>query len=494
MKRWLIAATLLTLVISVFIFIQAMSENPLLHVGVPGQWTWRYDHSPFGDRALMCLAGAALLGGLCHWTRERIFELQGGRLTSFLLAAFVLCFWLQASFAYLSRSGFGSGVFWMGTPKANVDFAEACKAESMSELFREAQNPERPFRIHISTHPPGPTLFYYFQRRAWESMPGLATSFAAITENSLTYAAESRAELEQGILNRPLTHIELATLYSSILILWLAVAFGVVPLFFWATDLFNPGVAVAAVGLYALMPSLLLFNPMTDQLYVPLALGLLATYHLGLARRDQGQLIFAGVLTWIALQFTLAFLVILFLFAIYVGLEMYFEKRVRDILTLLAWPFGAFVAMIVVCFAARYNCLLVWKLCLANNAHFNTDRTYLPWLIFNPIDFALFVGVPVALFFARGVGRAIMKKRYDPPWRFVMALSATLVIVNVSGINRGEVARLWMFLMPMAALVAASRMRAAEDETDWQFPICFGLLFVQSVLFKLSFDLLLPSL
>src|SRR5204863_9374277 len=105
MKRWLIAAALLTLVVSVFVFTQAMSEKPLVRVGIPSQWTWRYDHSPYGDRALICLGSAALLGGLCHWTRERVFELQGGRLTSFLLAAVVLCFWLQASCACLSRSG-----------------------------------------------------------------------------------------------------------------------------------------------------------------------------------------------------------------------------------------------------------------------------------------------------------------------------------------------------------------------------------------------------
>src|ERR1051326_5201993 len=85
MKRWLIVAAVLTLVVSVFLFTQAMSEKPRFRLGVAGQWTWRYDHSPYADRALMCFAAAALLGVLCHRTRDRMYELNGGRLTTFLL-------------------------------------------------------------------------------------------------------------------------------------------------------------------------------------------------------------------------------------------------------------------------------------------------------------------------------------------------------------------------------------------------------------------------
>jgi len=33
----------------------------------------------------------------------------------------------------------------------------------------------------------------------------------------------------------------------------------------------------------------------------------------------------------------------------------------------------------------------------------------------------------------------------------------------------------------------------AEEEGGWAFAACFGLLFVQSVLFKLSLDVLLPA-
>lgn len=500
MKRWLIVAAVLTLVASVFIFTQALSPNSSFRFGVPGQWTWRYDHSPFADRAYICLGAAALLGVLCHRTREKLYELRGGRLATFLLIAAALCFTLQASFAYLSRTGFGHGVFWVGTPKANVDFAEACRTNTVRDLLLEAQDPDRPFRIHISTHPPGPTLFYLFQKRAWEFSPESAAAFTHMAEQALPYAIESREELEKSVLGRTLTEVELATLYSSILLLWLAIALGVVPLYFWAADLFGPAVAVPAVGLYALTPSFLLFSPMTDQLYVLLGISILATIHLGLARRDHGQLVFAGILTWVALQFTLAFVVVLFVIAVHLALEMVIEKRPAEILKLLAWPVAAFVALTAFCFILPYNCFVVWKLCLANNAHFNTGRTYWPWVAFNLLDYAIFVSLPVAVFFLRGIVNTIRRRNLDAQWRFIVALVGTMLLLNITGTNRGEIARLWMFLMPMTVAVAARFMHEESEATEesegtnWGFLACFGLMFVQSVMFKLSFDVLLPAL
>jgi hypothetical protein len=497
MKRWLIAATILTLAAAGLVLWQALSDPPSIRLGVPGEWTWKYEFSPYGDRALICLVGAAMLGWLCYTTRDRLMELLDNRVPLFLLGAVALCFWLQASFAYLSRSGFGQGVFWMATPKVNVDFAEACEAESLGALLQEAQNPDRPFRIHLSTHPPGPTIFYLIQKRLWESAPDAAERFVVVAEFCLPYAGDSRVIVEKEVLGRSLSAVEAATLYSSILLLWLVVALGVVPLYFWAADLFGRATAIGAVALYALTPSFLLFNPVTDQLYAPLGMAILAMLHLGLARRDPAQLAFAGVLTWMAMQFTLAFLVVLFVFALHVGLEAYSERRVAETAKLLGWAAGAFlaVAALLLILPHRYNSFLVWKLCMAHNAGFNVGRSYLPWVAYNPADFLLFLGVPTATLFLRELAVAIRRRSEDVPWRFTVALAATILILNFSGTNRGEVARLWMFLMPMAAAVAAHALCKPEDEEgkDWRLPWAYGLLFVQAVCFKLSFDVLLPA-
>lgn len=488
MKRWVTVAAILTIATSLFVFYQSLLDTPSVRLGVHSQWTWKYDHSPFADRAMFGLAAAGLLGWLCYRTRDHVFELVGGRLVSFLMAAVALCFVLQASFAYLSRAGFGQGVFWMGTPKVNAEFDEARKADSLRELMIRAQDPERPFRIHVSTHPPGAVAFYLVQRFVWGTYPDAAAQFVAMVETILPYAAESRQELFET-LKEP----ELATLYSSMVLLWLAIALGVVPLYFWTRDFFDPPTAVISVGLYGLIPSLLLFSPRTDQLYVPLAIAMVAQFHLGLGRRDPAQLVFAGILSWLALQFTLAFLVILFLVAVQVGVEFVVERRAVPTLKLLAWAAGGFIAPVGLCLPAGYNSLLVWKLCLEHNAQFNLGRTYWAWVVYNPLDFVLFLGIPIALFFLKGMLDSIAQRAKDDPSRFGLAFLITLALLNISGINRGEVARLWMFLMPMAAAVAAYAMRDDSGERAHTFPVCFGLLFVQSVLFKLSLDLLLPA-
>ena len=239
MKRWLIAAAVLTLVISGLVFTQATLEKPLLRLGVPGQWTWRYDHSPYADRALICLIGAGLLCGLCYSARQRASELAGRRLRLFLLMAILLTFCLQVSFAYLGRAGFGQAIFWTGFPGANSYLAEARRVNSLGELLAARQDPNRPFRMHVSVHPPGPVLSYFVLLRAWDTAPEKARTFAQFVEKAVPYARESRAILEENILKRSCSDSELATVYSSIFILWMLVALAVLPLYYWAASLFG---------------------------------------------------------------------------------------------------------------------------------------------------------------------------------------------------------------------------------------------------------------
>ena len=233
---------------------------------------------------------------------------------------------------------------------------------------------------------------------------------------------------------------------------------------------------------------------MTDQVVVPIALSMLASFHFGLARRDPVGLFFAGIMTWIGLQYSLSLLVVLFLFGIYILLEMVSGKHNLDSLKPLAFSACSFVVMILLFLPFGYNSLRAWQVCLTNAVK-GESREYLVWVGFNPVDFGLFIGLPVAVFFVRGVLGALKKRERCAAGRFTIALTITLVVLNFSGINRGEVARLWMFLMPMATAIAAYAMEEEETERgSWRFPVCFGLLFVQSVLFKLSLDVLLTSI
>jgi len=91
-----------------------------------------------------------------------------------------------------------------------------------------------------------------------------------------------------------------------------------------------------------------------------------------------------------------------------------------------------------------------------HRAEYTAQRSYALWLLFNPIDLALFAGLPFALLAAwraamslRGGGR---RTSLD---RFRGAALAGIVVLVLSGVTRGEVGRLWIPLVPLVLLAAA---------------------------------------
>jgi hypothetical protein len=99
---------------------------------------------------------------------------------------------------------------------------------------------------------------------------------------------------------------------------------------------------------------------------------------------------------------------------------------------------------------------------------FTEPRDYAVWLVFDPLDLAVFIGLPVAvsLVFAavragrRWVGRA----RLQPDEAFRLGALAALVTLLAAGQTRGEVGRIWIPIMPV--LLVAALARPARDGDD----------------------------
>src|SRR5262249_21910382 len=93
---------------------------------------------------------------------------------------------------------------------------------------------------------------------------------------------------------------------------------------------------------------------------------------------------------------------------------------------------------------------IVWRWNLYHHARFYVDypRTYFLWLWVNPIELAIAVGLPTMVWCVAG----LLAPRTVP--RSVWATLIALVLVNLTGRNMGEVARLWMLFTP-PLLVAA---------------------------------------
>jgi hypothetical protein len=119
----------------------------------------------------------------------------------------------------------------------------------------------------------------------------------------------------------------------------------------------------------------------------------------------------------------------------------------------------------------------VWR--VAMSYHLGLKRDYATWLGYHLYDFLLFLSIPLALLLVLAIGQALRSLLRGlaagrargkgqggnlPPGgcaversyldELTLAFGLGLVILALSGAARGEVARVWLFLTPFAALAA----------------------------------------
>jgi hypothetical protein len=88
---------------------------------------------------------------------------------------------------------------------------------------------------------------------------------------------------------------------------------------------------------------------------------------------------------------------------------------------------------------------------------FTAPRSYALWLVFDPVDLAVFLGMPVAAIWAAATARAAREGPRDATDRFRLATAVGLAVIVVAGVTRGEVGRIWIPLMPTLLVAALAR-------------------------------------
>jgi hypothetical protein len=95
-----------------------------------------------------------------------------------------------------------------------------------------------------------------------------------------------------------------------------------------------------------------------------------------------------------------------------------------------------------------------------HRAEYTRPRSYALWLLFNPIDFALFAGLPLALLASWRTARALSAQPDGRPLasvdRFRIAFGAVLLLLFASGLTRGEVGRLFVPLVPFVLIAGTN--------------------------------------
>jgi hypothetical protein len=291
--------------------------------------------------------------------------------------------------------------------------------------------------LHIGTHPPGLFLTARASRGLMESRPGLARFVVAHLPESVLVGFRE-------ILG-PVSTTDKATLAWIGAWTLLACSTTVVPLYCLAKGSgLSSSAAWASAALWPLVPSAILFQPTADT-----AFPLLSTTALALTVPGKTwAAVLAGVALALGMQFTLAFLPV-GLIAALVLVSLPGVTWRRRLALVWATGLGFLGVTLAVWTVSGANPFLIWWWNQKNHARFYLEfpRTYRAWVIVNPAELAVALGLPVVVWAALGL-------KHAP--RAAWATLAVLAALNFSGRNLSEVARLWLPLTPPLLTLAGA--------------------------------------
>jgi len=337
--------------------------------------------------------------------------------------------------------------------QSSTGYYQVAKDEAMSDPWKFlADYPtwiEDQDSLHIGTHPPGLIALHCVLIGTMERHPGAADLLISAMPPSIH---EAFRQLE-AMHRRSIPRADRAAIFAASLLTLLACSATVAPLYLLAREGLSPQVAWAAAAVWPLGASVNLFQPGADAAYPFLsALALaLAAWSARLRGSSGGpalasvvMAVGSGLVMAFGMAFTLAFLPIGLIVALVV-LSTSFLSWWRKI-QIVAWIGVGFLGLAGIGWLATgADPLVVWLWNLHHHARFYVEypRSYFAWFVVNPIELAVAIGLPAVVWALVGF---IGDRRYVP--RSAWCALGVLILVNLTGRNMGEVARLWMLFIP----------------------------------------------
>ncbi len=303
---------------------------------------------------------------------------------------------------------------------------------------------------HVAISPPGMVMGYYAVNQVLER-------FDSITDQ---LGPPLRAEQCHEFRFFNYSNAEFTSTWLGVLTpLW--AAFTVMPLFWLGRRLYSEQAARWSVLWWPLIPAFLMFTPYPSTLYPLLGLLAFALLVEGIHRQQQRWVLAAGLVMSLLTFMNFSVLPLIFLAGVFT-LGVYVIRR--DAVGL-EWPFtvGAWFGVGLASVWIVYYVLFgvgIWQMFDASmEHHLALERDYLPWLFLHVYDFVIFTGLPLILL---AIWRLTLL-RHQKAWSMgdVLGLSAlvTVLVLDISGIARGETGRVWLFLTPFFVLMAADTLK-----------------------------------
>ncbi|MCB9384698.1 MAG: hypothetical protein H6509_08785 [Bryobacterales bacterium] len=402
-------------------------------------WPWRY-----GDATLGPIVAVAGLAFALAWAAAERYRSSGRPgLPLALLAAVHVA--LILGFAALTDQGLAVVGERIRHPDITSYHTEAARIDDVSGWLDHYDERLPQMIGHTQTHPPGPILYYmlwnrWFGPEAGADAGGLFLALLSGLAIPLVYIAAKRATAEADS-------------------------------------------AFAAALAWTPLPAVILMLGAFDAVYPLFTLGLIALWTRAAWDGDLRAAAGFGALLALALSFTHSFLVLGAFFAL-AGLAPLVsgedrQGKLRRLLTASAVGAGVCVTLFVGAWAIwGYDHLAALRVSMGIQEGL-AKAWNRPWrltVVWDVYDFFLASGwalaAVVTLFVVRWA-KGGLEQAERLRW-FALAALGTLAIVDVSGLLRAETARVWLFLQPLAVIVAGAEL--ARWSPGWRAAL-IGVLF-----------------
>jgi hypothetical protein len=421
-----------------------------LPTGVSGEWNWlRIPFSPnlaglsLGILVLCAYAFFVGLGwkGIHRNGRSRLVWLAALTLSSTLTQ---LALTNAAPIGY----DFAKWSFALYSPGSSGYYTVAKRQVSADPRRFLAEYPawiKGQDALHVGTHPPGLFMSSYALLRLMEGFPSLADGICKCLPPTLDEG------FRQLHAHSALPRADRAAMAATGMLMLLACSATVLPIYALARISVDPRAAWCAAALWPVVPSSILFGPGADTAFPFLASLALALAGWSGERRGKpgtGLAVGSGLALGVGTLFTLAFFPVGLIAGLILGSA---RLGIRPRIERIGAVGVGFLAVVLLFWATTgANPFVVWWWNQANHGRFYVEypRTYWIWIGVNGLELAVGLGLPTFVWAIAGLGPRTLIPR--PAWAGV----GVLILLNLSGKNLSEVARIWLIFMP-TLLVAA---------------------------------------
>jgi hypothetical protein len=237
-----------------------------------------------------------------------------------------------------------------------------------------------------------------------------------------------------------------------------------------------------ALALWVLSPMVVLYTATSaDAVFAVALAGAALAAHRGLMRRSWAWTLAGGALLWVGSMLTYAaVLLLMFLLVRAAG------RLRQDPGWVLSWAAATAATVLglagLLWLATGYDPVAAVRATHAvyQAAPGSAGRPYLPWLVGDPIAFGGMLGIPL---FAALVAGAVAVVRQRAWTGFDAAVLACLLAASSWGFSRGEVERIFLFLVPLALVPVVRQLWVWRA----RLPVVAALLVAQTFMVQLLF-------